>query len=127
MTSTLEQLRMQSAWQACADQQKDYVRLAKSVPALVMNSGLVQTLAFLEDKGKNSKRPHAKLAKQLRVWICQRYPAAFPSDEYPRFMDRLVATPPGEFRDITTEALAWLRWVRQFAPASAAPEAAHDG
>jgi CRISPR-associated protein Cmr5 len=127
MSGTLEQLRMQSAWQACTGQQKDYENLAKSVPALVMNSGLVQTMAFLEDKGRNRGRPHGQLAKQLRAWICQRYPAAFPSDEYSRFMDRLVATDPGLFREITTEAMAWLRWVRQLAPASAASEGGRGG
>ena len=65
---TLEQRRSETAWRfaregvAVSDQYKD---LAKATPALIMNNGLMQTLAFFEDKGKDH---HKTLASHLRRW-----------------------------------------------------------
>ena len=49
---TLEQQRAQDAWQVCAHYSKEHVNAAKALPALIMNSGLMQVLAFCHEKGK---------------------------------------------------------------------------
>jgi CRISPR-associated protein Cmr5 len=118
MAQTLEQKRAADAWaraQGCGD---DYQNLAKGLPALIMNSGLMQVLAFLQEKGKKESQQHCRvLGDQLRGWLCQRFPKALPSPEFAAFMQALMNAEPRTFQAITTEALAWLRWVRQMAPA----------
>lgn len=111
---TLEQQRAQDAWQK-ADQGlarhgKDYANDAKGLPALIMNSGLMQVMAFLHEKGGR----HETLAQHLRDWLHNQCgtPAAFEP-----FMQRLMQADPRSYQRITAEALAWLKWLRQMAAA----------
>ena len=55
MAQTLEQLRAQDAWNKCEKYSKEQVNIAKSLPALIMNSGLMQVLAFAHQKRANMK------------------------------------------------------------------------
>lgn len=115
---TLEQQRAQFAWQ-CAQQGvqiagDEYRNLAKAAPALIMNNGLMQTLAFYQDKDKYH---HRELAAQLRRWIMKR---AGGNDQDPGFqpmMNLLLHAQPDQYRQATDEALRILRWIRQFAAA----------
>jgi CRISPR-associated protein Cmr5 len=113
MNATLEQQRAADAWHQAGAWQDAHAKLAKGLPALVMNSGLMQTLAFLEDKGKAQ---HREVAQALRAWLHRCYPGQLPSADYARFMEGLFAASPQDFQEITAEALAWLRWARQIAP-----------
>lgn len=122
MPQTLEQQRAADAWQ-CAEgcpsaHIEAYTKLAKGLPALIMNSGLMQTLAFLEGKGGEH---HAELSKHLRQWLAERFPKTFPREtgnpNFAPFMQALMQAEPPAFQQITAEALAWLRWARQIAPA----------
>lgn len=124
MAQTLEQLRAADAWaraQGCSD---EYQKLAKGLPALIMNSGLMQVLAFLEEKGAKEKQRHCReLAQHLRQWLSKRFPKDLPSAEFRAFMERLMKAEPRTFQAITTEAFDWLRWARQMAAAAhAAPK-----
>lgn len=120
MAQTLEQQRAADAWRKAEGVNSDYVRLAKSAPALIMNSGLMQVLAFLDEKsGKKKETPHQKLGQHLRDWLHQRFASDLPDQNFKPFMARLMATDPLVFQAITAEALAWLRWMRQIAPACA--------
>lgn len=112
---TLEQQRAADAWQAAAGCTDAYVKLAKGVPALIMNSGLMQTLAFLEDKREDH---HRQLAVQLRRWLARCYPNLLGSGDpgYQTTMEALLHADPRTFQEVTAEAMAWLRWARQFAP-----------
>lgn len=120
MTNTMEQERAADAWRRCEGCNREYMILAKGVPALIMNSGLMQTMAFLQDKGKNGERDgdnaHGKLAKQLREWLATHFEHVISSSSYPEFMNALMQASPRDFQEITAEAMAWLRWVRQIAP-----------
>ncbi|MDR0736142.1 MAG: type III-B CRISPR module-associated protein Cmr5 [Zoogloeaceae bacterium] len=115
--ATLEQERAQFAWE-CAQESigahngdyGDYVNDTKGLPALIMNSGLMQVMAFLHEKGGR----HETLGKHLRDWLHERYQT--PAD-FNEFMEELLAMEPRRFQDITAEALAWLKWLRQIAPA----------
>ncbi len=123
MQQTMEQRRAAHAW-ACArkamaelerggtrDRYKDYVNAAKSMPALIMNSGLMQVMAY--NHGKKEER-YGLLSGHLRDWLhqVQGTPVDFES-----FMQHLLSAGPREFQAITAETFAWLRWLRQMAPA----------
>lgn len=118
MTMTLEQQRAADAWhraQGCTD---EYVRLAKGAPALIMNSGLIQVLAIFNEKGeKGAENPHRQLGAHLRAWLSARFGNHLPRAEFESFMPALMDADPQLFQHITTEAVAWLRWMRQIAPA----------
>ncbi len=116
--STLEQQRAQFAWQ-CAQEGvqvagAEYRNLAKAAPALIMNNGLMQTLAFYQDKDKGH---HRTLAKQLRRWIMQRAGGNGQDPGFQPMMEVLLHAQPDQYRQATDEALLILRWIRQFAAA----------
>ena len=115
---TLEQQRAQFAWD-CAKEGTalagdDYRNLAKAAPALIMNNGLMQTLAFYQDKGKPH---HMALAGQLRRWIMKRAGGNGQDPGFQPMMDVLLRAQPDQYRRATDEALLILRWIRQFAAA----------
>jgi CRISPR-associated protein Cmr5 len=118
---TMEQRRAADAWekaQRCSD---EYTKLAKGLPALIMNSGLMQVLAFLEEKGtKDSQRHCRDLSQHLRSWLHARFDQVIPGAEFSAFMEALMQAEPCEYQAITAEAFAWLRWMRQMAPAARA-------
>ncbi|MEW6133064.1 MAG: type III-B CRISPR module-associated protein Cmr5 [Pseudomonadota bacterium] len=115
---TLEQKRAQDAWEKCANYTKEHVNVAKGLPALIMNSGLMQVLAFCHEKGqKDSGRHYEQVAAQLRTWLCGRFPQRFQSADFESFMQVLMQARPDEFQAITAEAFAWLKWLRQMAAA----------
>jgi CRISPR-associated protein Cmr5 len=123
MAQTLEQQRAADAWAKSADAwakgkdwKDDYVSAAKGLPALIMNSGLMQVLAYLEDKGGAKGR----LGAHLREWLQQRFKDCFkdfPKAEFAPMMQTLLTLDARTFQNVTAEALAWLRWMRQIAPA----------
>ncbi len=114
MAMTTEQRRAEHAWGKAREgverHGKDYVNDAKGLPALIMNSGLMQVMAFLHGKGGR----HETLAGHLRDWLHEQM--ATPRD-FEGFMEHLLAAGPREFQAITAEAFAWLAWLRQMAPA----------
>ncbi|MFN9709315.1 MAG: type III-B CRISPR module-associated protein Cmr5 [Burkholderiales bacterium] len=115
---TLEQQRAAHAWKCCQPTcQPAYQNLAKGLPALIMNSGLMQVLVFLHEKG-NKDTHHKLLGEHLRNWLHERFKQNLPSAQFDLFMNGLMEAPPHTFQMITTEAFAWLRWLRQMAPAA---------
>ena len=127
---TLEQQRAQDAWD-CADKAKQqlgdaydkYVNLAKSVPALIMNSGLMQVLAFLHEKSLDKRTgkpkpddPHTWVGDQLRSALHVRF-ADVPADFDGCIGYLFKLEDPQVYQAITAEAFAWLRWLRQMAAA----------
>lgn len=134
---TLEQSRAKDAWDRSEGCSKEYMNLAKSLPALIMNSGLMQVMAFLHEKdssknsrgrdgghrdpaflrekdsGKNS--PHGQLGKHLREWLHSRFPKV--GSDFEGFMQYMMQADPQTYQDVTAEAFAWLRWMRQMAAA----------
>lgn len=118
MAITLEQKRAANAWDCAQGSSSDYQNLAKGLPALIMNSGLMQVLAFLDEKGRKSSQVHCQvLGDHLRAWLSQRFPTELPKADFASFMPSLMKVEPRQFQAITTEAFAWLRWARQMAPA----------
>lgn len=123
MAQTLEQQRAADAWKQAQGRGNDYKNLAKGLPALIMNSGLMQVLAFLHEKSggnKRNKQKHcADLGDQLRDWLKRRFPDDIKSAEFEPFMESLMNdVSPATYQHITAEAFAWLRWLRQMAAAA---------
>lgn len=115
MAMTTEQKRAQHAWakarEGVARHRGDYVNDAKGLPALIMNSGLMQVMAFLHAKGGR----HEMLAGHLCDWLALQ--CKTPRD-FDGFMKTLVEMDDSRrFQAITAEAFAWLKWLRQIAPA----------
>ena len=107
---TLEQRRARHAWEKCADYRSEEVNVAKGLPALIMNSGLMQTLAFLESK----RESHQRISRDLRDWLHER--ELTQKRDFPDVMNDLFDASPSQYQAITTEAFAWLKWLRQLAP-----------
>ncbi|MDP2752373.1 MAG: type III-B CRISPR module-associated protein Cmr5 [Rhodocyclaceae bacterium] len=106
MAQTLEQQRAQDAW----NYTKEHVNIAKGLPSLIMNSGLMQVLAFCHEK----KKENEQVASDLRKWLGKR----FSNDpNFDLFMVKLMNAKPSDYQAITAEAFAWLRWMRQMAAA----------
>ena len=107
---TLEQRRAKHAWDKCADYSPEEVNIAKGLPALIMNSGLMQTLAFLEQKGGSCK----KVTKDLREWL---HKTQLTPTNFEELMEYLFRADSRQYQAVTAEAFAWLKWLRQLAPA----------
>ncbi|KJS69378.1 MAG: hypothetical protein JM57_09865 [Comamonadaceae bacterium BICA1-1] len=112
-TDTLEQQRALDAWAKCEKYDKEHVNSAKGLPALIMNSGLMQVLAFCHEKGDANKQ----VATHLRMWLNQRFNGVARDPGFEPFMEALLKARPADYQAITTEAFAWLRWLRQMSAA----------
>ena len=114
MQETLEQQRALHAWEQAAQgierHGSDYVNDAKGLPALIMNSGLMQVMAFLNQKGGR----HHLLATHLRDWLHRQLDTPL---EFEGFMQQMMQADSRRYQQVTTEAQAWLRWLRQLAAA----------
>lgn len=113
MAQTLEQQRAKDAWEKSQGYGEEHVNFAKGLPALLMNSGLMQVLAFCHEK-KGAKE---LLAQHLRTWLNLRFKGVNEDPGFDAMMTWLMQSEPAEFQAITAEAFAWLRWLRQMAAA----------
>lgn len=115
---TLEQQRAQDAWAKCASYTDKHVKFAKGMPALIMNSGLMQVLAFCHEKGqKETGRHYEQVATDLRQWLGKRFNGVDRDPGFDVLMQALMKSSPADYQAITAEAFAWLRWMRQMAAA----------
>lgn len=121
MAQTLDQKRAAFAWAAATEgmrrHSEEYKRLAKGAPGLIMNSGLMPTLAFYAGKSDASKA----LLNDIAAWFNQRFadhreyqPA--PS-RFPEVMAKLHGSSSAFYVEATDEALEILKWIRQFVDA----------
>lgn len=112
--ATLEQQRAQYAWQMAQvgvkEHGKEYVNTCKGLPALIMTSGLMQTMAFLEQKGGR----HSFIGQQIRNWLHKRYD--YPQ-EFKRFMEEMFKAKSATYQKVNNEVFALIKWLRHFAAA----------
>ncbi|HDN67474.1 MAG TPA: type III-B CRISPR module-associated protein Cmr5 [Firmicutes bacterium] len=111
---TLEQERAEFAWQKVQRQSDEYRNLVKSLPAMIMTNGLMQTLAFLQGKGKDH---HRDLVNHIVEWLSKREMVEKGSD-FKRVMEKLYGSSFQEYQRATEEVLAILRWLRQLVDAT---------
>ena len=122
MTQTLDQQRAALAWQyasAGMDQPgKEYKGLAKGAPALIMNSGLMPTLAFYAGKGIAAQQllDHLICGMSSRL-SGQKLVMGQGVRLFPEFMKMLQTCASHDYMRYTDEALEQLKWIRQFVDA----------
>jgi len=118
----LDQQRAAFAWQRVEAaksalneaEYKSYKNLAKGAPALVMNNGLMQTLAFFNSKGKGH---HQQLLGDLLAWLDKQQ---ITSQGFANAMSYFHSEASSEqYRQATDETMHLLRWLRQFADTGA--------
>ncbi len=111
--ATLEQQRAKDTWEKCAGYTKEHVNIAKGMPALIMNSGLMQVLAFCHEKGGANE----VVAQHLRAWLNKRFNGMDRDPGFELLIQSLMDSDPAEYQAITAEAYSWLRWMRQMSAA----------
>jgi CRISPR-associated protein Cmr5 len=121
----LGQRRAAYAWENVQNCGEKYADLAKAAPALIMGNGLMQTLAFYQGKEED----HRRLNQHICEWLTERFrgQGRFPRNPhgagvrpevlFKNTMEALAAAEPPLYRQATEEAMALLRWIRQFAAA----------
>ena len=122
MTQTLDQKRAALAWQyataGMALHGKEYKGLAKGAPALIMNSGLMPTLAFYSGKGKAAQHLLDDLVCGLSQRLAgQTLKTGQGTGLFPKFMEALQKSESSEYLRYTNEAMELLKWILQFVDA----------
>jgi len=127
MAQTLDQQRAALAWAfataGMAQHGKEYKGLAKGAPALIMNSGLMPTLAFYAGKGSDkngridSGKPAAALLQHLLAGMSDRLKPTPQPRDFSGFMVHLQSMQSSSYLQYTDEALELLKWIRQFVDA----------
>lgn len=123
MTQTLDQKRASLAWQyataGMTQHGKEYKGLAKGAPALIMNSGLMATLAFYRGKGQAAQQLLDDLICGLSLRMAgQTLKAGQGGMLFPKFMEALQKSESSDYLRYTDEALELLKWIRQFVDAA---------
>lgn len=106
---------------------KEYGALAKSAPADIQVNGLGQTLSFWRAKGMKQGKPkedgdnaHWKLYEHVSEWVMNNLNQK-PKDGLMNWvMDKGATT--NQYRQATTEAMAFLQWLKRFAEAELSEE-----
>lgn len=115
---TLQQQRAAHAWQQVekvAQSDKEYGSLVRGLPAMIQHDGLAPTLAFLKAKGKNKEDTHyCRAYKQLSDWVKSQISFGKNSDD---LLECLINNGSTTYRHATTEALAYLSWLKRFVEA----------
>jgi len=115
---SLEQQRALDAWNQCARYDDKHVNAAKSLPAMIMNSGLLQVLAFCHHK----QNEYAFVGDDLCRWLRHRFPSLSNASHFEDFLNTLTQSDPRQYQQISAEALAWLKWLRLMAAARSASQ-----
>lgn len=114
----LDRSRAAEAWkniQSVKSQayQAKYGSLARKMATLIQVNGLGQTLAFLKAKGKEH---HNQMFAHLSEWVCSR------TSGTGNLLDRILTIDSQSYRLATSEALAFLQWLKRFAEAELGSE-----
>lgn len=89
-----------------------YVSYVKKIPMLIKANGLGQTLAFMKAKGKEYK----DIYDQIDEWLCQDQNAHLLADASgDDLTEKIISMDSSVYRQVTTEILAFLNWLRRFA------------
>ena len=128
---TLDQKRAKWAWdetfaeRAKKDDKafKAYTNLVKGSGAMIMQNGLMATLAFYGQKAFSKKETNSadggKEHQTLLLQLCSKLISKpiTTKEEYAKFMSLLSQTSATDYRCLTEESLALIRWLRHFASA----------
>jgi len=89
-----------------------YVSYVKKIPMLIKANGLGQTLAFMKSKGKE----YNDIYNQIDEWLSQEQNAYLLADaKGDDLTEKIISMDSVIYRQVTTEILAFLNWLRRFA------------
>jgi len=116
---SLEQERAKAAWKAVLsakqkgeDYQKKYKPLARGAPANIQQNGLGQTLAFWLAKPKEDQQKD--LYASVSTWVKSQINWPEAKELLPWIVEHAETD---QYRRATSEAIAFLNWVKRFAEA----------
>jgi len=117
LQKTKDQQRAAQAWKNISDVKAKafeglYGGWVKKLPALILTNGLGQALAFLLAKGKRQEAAKT-LYDHLSKWIM----AEVAQVQGVKLLDWLIKHDSAHYRRATTEALAFVNWLKRFAEA----------
>lgn len=114
-TQSLDQRRAAYAWGCVKDGVgKDYVSLVSGASALIMSNGLLQALAYYENKGKEAKT----IGGHIQSWILGGSRVDCSKVAFDKAVSEMSGADSTQYITYTEEALAMLRWLRQLAKAA---------
>lgn len=91
---------------------EEYTSHVKQIPMLIKNNGLAQALVF--SVGKNEKKA---IYEHINAWLLdkqQKERFDIPRDTRD-VIDFIVRTDSSTYRQMTTEVMAYLEWLKRFA------------
>lgn len=111
---TLQQKRASHAWHAVEEvdkksYKKDYGSLVRGLPAMIQTDGLAHTLAFLKAKGKDH---HVSAYGTISRWVLGEL-----GKGQGDLLEHLLNCSTIDYRRATSEALAYLQWLKRFVEA----------
>jgi len=115
---SLEQKRAEAAWenvQGTEANKEKYCQAVKGAMADIQINGLGQAMAFWNAKGKKPSEAHYKqLMENVSDWVMKRVKPA----ETRSLLDWVInSASTEEYRRATSEAMAFLAWLKRFAEA----------
>lgn len=128
MTKTIEQQRAAAAWDHVGSKHDEkYEKLVQGTPTHVHTAGLGQTVAFYLSRKRQSNPEYHKLLTHLATWLLRAPGSDVP--DLAKTPDDLMTDIQGgdteSYRRRTSEALAYLGWLKRFAAARAPVETAN--
>ena len=118
MKQTTEQYRAKAAWEQVnsIEVNDEFLSAANGAASMIQASGMGQAVAFWLAKGGK----HTKLLDFLAQWLCKR-PDSTTADDTKKgrdLMKYITEIDSTEYRHLTTEAIAYLGWIKRFAKAN---------
>jgi CRISPR-associated protein Cmr5 len=114
---TLEQRRAAAAWEHVGDSpSKEYVSLVRGASATILSCGLGQTIAFYVSKAKKDKE-YDLLTTHLAQWVLGNREKPDKSKNGTHLLQEIINNDSDRYRELTSEALAYLVWLKRFADA----------
>jgi CRISPR/Cas system CMR-associated protein Cmr5 small subunit len=115
----LEQVRAQHAYEAAADQDPDFLNLARSLPQMLQTNGLLATWAFLLAKDEN---PHRSVLKAFVTHL--EGEALLPAGQtnpkeilLSSWLGREHPLGTSDLQRLTSETIAFAGWIKRAAEA----------
>lgn len=121
---SMNQTRAKKAWEYANSTEiknkKEYRSYVRKFPMLVLNSGLVNAVAFAYEKGKvgdNTNKTWAVIYKQLSVWLsedCGKPLLYVNNNELMKSLLDLNNTDASKIRALTNETIVLFTWLKRF-------------
>lgn len=113
----LEQIRAKNAWEAASNPEnfkgKNEGETVKKVPTMIRDNGLLGALAFAMESSDGYKETFTAIIKHLQDENVQRYPGQNRCN-LEEFFKYLIEHDSATLRDITSETMAYLNYLRRF-------------